>query len=79
MFTLKAYLPVVESFGFEKELHSHTTGQAFSQSIFNHWEQMDGDPLEQGSKVGEIVKSIRTRKGLRVRSVQGTKPVYALS
>jgi elongation factor 2 len=66
MFTVKAYLPVGESFGFNGELRSHTAGQAFPQSVFDHWEQMNGDPLEKGSKMEELVKSIRVRKGLKV-------------
>lgn len=65
MFTVKAYLPVGESFGFNGELRSHTAGQAFPQSVFDHWEQMNGDPLEKGSKMEELVKSIRVRKGLK--------------
>lgn len=42
MFTVKAYLPVAESFGFNGELRSHTAGQAFPQSVFDHWEIMTG-------------------------------------
>ena len=42
MFTVKAYLPVAESFGFNGELRSHTAGQAFPQSVFDHWEVMNG-------------------------------------
>jgi elongation factor 2 len=42
MFTVKAYLPVSESFGFNGELRSHTAGQAFPQSVFDHWEIMNG-------------------------------------
>jgi elongation factor 2 len=42
MFTVKAYLPVNESFGFNGELRSHTAGQAFPQSVFDHWEIMAG-------------------------------------
>jgi elongation factor 2 len=42
MFTVKAYLPVNESFGFNGELRSHTAGQAFPQSVFDHWELMNG-------------------------------------
>jgi len=42
MFTIKAYLPVSESFGFNGELRSHTAGQAFPQSVFDHWEIMGG-------------------------------------
>jgi elongation factor 2 len=41
-FTVKAFLPVAESFGFNAELRSHTAGQAFPQSMFDHWETMNG-------------------------------------
>ncbi len=40
MFTVKAYLPVAESFGFNGELRSHTAGQAFAQTVLDHWEVM---------------------------------------
>ena len=66
MFTVKAYLPVADSLGFNGELRAHTGGQAFPQSVFDHWEQMNGDPLEKGSKMEELVKSVRKRKGLKV-------------
>ncbi|KAG2120422.1 uncharacterized protein F5147DRAFT_785152 [Suillus discolor] len=38
MFTIKAYLPIMESFGFNSDLRSQTAGQAFPQSdiVFNH-------------------------------------------
>ncbi|KAI0825004.1 eukaryotic translation elongation factor 2 [Trametes gibbosa] len=65
MFTVKAYLPVMESFGFNGELRSHTAGQAFPQCVFDHWELMNGSPLEKGSKLEELVRSIRIRKGLK--------------
>ncbi|KAI0735042.1 eukaryotic translation elongation factor 2 [Earliella scabrosa] len=65
MFTVKAYLPVMESFGFNGDLRSQTGGQAFPQSVVDHWELMSGSPLEKGSKLEELVKSIRTRKGLK--------------
>ena len=42
MFTVKAYLPVMESFGFNGELRSATGGQAFPQSVMDHWEVMNG-------------------------------------
>jgi len=63
---VKAYLPVADSLGFNGELRAHTGGQAFPQSVFDHWEQMNGDPLEKGSKMEELVKSVRKRKGLKV-------------
>ncbi len=67
MFILKGYLPVAESFGFNEDLRRHTDGQASSQSVFNHWEQMDGDPLEKGSTMEDLVKRIRKLKGFNVR------------
>ncbi|GBE77662.1 Elongation factor 2 [Sparassis crispa] len=65
MFTVKAYLPVMESFGFNGELRSQTGGQAFPQSVFDHWELMNGSPLDKGSKIEEVVRNIRIRKGLK--------------
>lgn len=69
MFTVKAYLPVMESFGFNADLRSHTQGQAFPQSVFDHWELMPGSILEVGSKVADVVKGIRVRKGLKVGTI----------
>ncbi|CAE6380424.1 unnamed protein product [Rhizoctonia solani] len=65
MFTVKAYLPVMESFGFNGELRSHTAGQAFPQAVFDHWELMNGSPLDKGSRIEELARNIRTRKGLK--------------
>ena len=65
MFTVKAYLPVMESFGFNGDLRGATGGQAFPQAVFDHWELMNGSPLEKGSKLEELVKGIRIRKGLK--------------
>ncbi|KAH9996033.1 P-loop containing nucleoside triphosphate hydrolase protein [Russula vinacea] len=65
MFTVKAYLPVMESFGFNGDLRQATGGQAFPQSVFDHWEVMNGSPLDKGSKIEEMVRAIRTRKGLK--------------
>jgi len=65
MFTVKAYLPVNESFGFTADLRSHTQGQAFPQSVFDHWEIMNGSPIDKGSKLEELVLGIRKRKGLK--------------
>jgi len=61
---VKAYLPVMESFGFTADLRSHTSGQAFPQCVFDHWQVFAGDPLEEGSKPNVIVLGIRKRKGL---------------
>lgn len=61
---VKAYLPVMESFGFTEDLRSQTGGQAFPQCVFDHWQTMPGDPLLEGSKPNEIVLGTRKRKGL---------------
>ncbi|GMI41026.1 hypothetical protein TeGR_g13830 [Tetraparma gracilis] len=62
--TLLAYLPVMESFGFTADLRSCTGGKAFPQCSFDHWEQMSGNPLEEGNKAFEVATGIRVRKGL---------------
>jgi len=62
---MKAHLPVGESFGFTQALRAATSGRAFPQCVFDHWEQMSGDPLEEGSKAAGVVAAIRQRKGLK--------------
>jgi len=62
---MKAHLPVGESFGFTQVLREATSGRAFPQCVFDHWEPMSGDPLEPGSKANELVEAIRKRKGLK--------------
>jgi translation elongation factor EF-G len=46
MYTVKAYLPVNESFGFTGELRQATGGQAFPQMVFDHWQTMPGVSTE---------------------------------
>ncbi|KAJ3376061.1 U5 small nuclear ribonucleoprotein component [Allomyces arbusculus] len=45
--TVRAYLPVMDSFGFETDLRTHTQGQAFAQSVFDHFQMVPGDPLDR--------------------------------
>lgn len=61
---IKCYLPVIESFGFNQALRAETSGKAFPQCIFDHWEILSSDPLDETSKAHQIVKGIRERKGL---------------
>ncbi|KAF6012308.1 Elongation factor 2 [Brettanomyces bruxellensis] len=65
LFTVKAYLPVNESFGFTGELRQATGGQAFPQMIFDHWSTMLGDPTDKSNKAGQIVLDTRKRRGLK--------------
>lgn len=67
LFTIKAYLPVMESFGFNADLRSHTSGQAFPTLVFDHWQLLPGgSPIDGSSKTGQIVQDMRKRKGLKV-------------
>jgi elongation factor 2 len=66
LYNVRAYLPVMESFGFTGDLRQATGGQAFPQCVFDHWQILNGSPLDKGSKVEEIVHNVRKRKGLKV-------------
>jgi len=67
MFVVKAHLPVNESFGFTADLRSNTGGQAFPQCVFDHWQDMPGNPLDANpsNKPYNIVMDTRKRKGLK--------------
>jgi len=65
MFVVKAYLPVNESFGFTADLRSNTGGQAFPQCVFDHWQILPGNPLDEGTKPYQIVQATKARKGLK--------------
>ena len=65
MYNVKAYLPVQESFGFTADLRSATSGQAFPQMVFDHWQMVSGNPCDPSEKSAELVKSIRKRKGIK--------------
>jgi len=64
--TCRAYLPVSESFGFTAALRAATSGQAFPQMIFDHWENMPGDAMAEGSKLQELILKTRKRKNMKV-------------
>lgn len=75
LFTVKAHLPVNESFGFTGLLRQATGGQAFPQMVFDHWATMQGDPLDPASKPGKIVIETRKRQGLK-ENVPGYEEYY---
>ncbi|KPI43503.1 Elongation factor 2 [Cyphellophora attinorum] len=61
-----AYLPVMESFGFNADLRAATSGQAFPQMVFDHWQILPGgSPLKADSLPGQVVTKMRIRKGLK--------------
>jgi len=47
LYSVRAYIPVIDSFGFETDLRSHSQGQAFCLSVFHHWDIVPGDPLDR--------------------------------
>jgi len=59
---VKAYLPVVESFGFASELREATSGRAFPQLLFDHWQMVQGD-LTNDSLPYKLVMEVSKRKG----------------
>jgi len=66
LFNIKAYLPVNESFGFNADLRQATSGQAFPQLVFDHWQVLPGGSvLDKTSQPGKIVEEMRKRKGLK--------------
>ena len=79
LFTIKAYLPVNESFGFSSELRAATGGQAFPQMVFDHWQILPGgSPLDKTSKPGQVVEEMRKRKGIKPE-VPGVENVSKIS
>lgn len=45
LFTVHAYVPVAESFGFADELRRWTSGAASPQLLLSHWEELPQDPF----------------------------------
>ena len=65
LLNIKAYLPVSESFGFTANLRALTSGQAFPQCCFSHWDVITTDPFDIKAKCYEICMKIRKRKGMK--------------
>jgi U5 small nuclear ribonucleoprotein component len=76
MYVVHAYLPAMESFGFETDLRTHTSGQAMCMTMFDHWQLVPGDPLDRSILLRplepapaphlarEFMLKMRRRKGL---------------
>lgn len=76
LYTIKAFIPAIDSFGFETDLRTHTLGQAFCLSLFHHWQIVPGDPLDKSVVIKplepqpaahlarEFMVKTRRRKGL---------------
>jgi elongation factor 2 len=55
---ITGYVPVAETFGLSAEMRSTTSGHAFWQSTFSHWEKVPDNVAV------EVIKQIRERRGL---------------
>jgi len=55
---ITSYIPVAETFGLSAEMRSATSGHAFWQSTFSHWEEAPENVA------AEVIKQIRERRGL---------------
>jgi elongation factor 2 len=55
---IKGLIPVAETFGLSGEMRSATSGRAFWQCTFSHWEKV------QENIAIEVIRQIRQRKGL---------------
>jgi U5 small nuclear ribonucleoprotein component len=76
LYTVHAYIPLIESFGFETDLRTHTQGLAFCLSVFDHFQVVPGDPLDKSivlrplepapveALAREFMLKTRRRKGL---------------
>eukprot|EP00457_Paulinella_chromatophora_P001315 gb/GEZN01001317.1/.p1 GENE.gb/GEZN01001317.1/~~gb/GEZN01001317.1/.p1 ORF type:complete len:993 (-),score=150.91 gb/GEZN01001317.1/:162-3002(-) len=76
LYTMTAFIPLIDSFGFEADLRTATQGQAFCMSVFDHWQVVPGDPLDKSiilrplepapldALAREFMVKTRRRKGL---------------
>merc|ERR1711971_60404 len=76
LYIIKAFIPAIDSFGFETDLRTHTQGQSFCLSVFHHWQFVPGDPLDKSITIRplepqpatalarEFMVKTRRRKGL---------------
>jgi elongation factor 2 len=62
--TIHVELPCSESFHLDERL---PTSCAVLSIRFSHWQEVPGDPLQEGSLAYQLVGEIRARKGIRPR------------
>lgn len=76
LYTVQAFIPVLDANGFETDLRTATQGQAFCQMHFDHWSVVPGDPTDSTIQLRplepatgqalarDLVLKTRRRKGL---------------
>jgi len=51
IYVVKGFIPVLDANGFEVDLRTATNGEAYCQMMMDHWNIMDGDPLDKSIKL----------------------------
>lgn len=86
LYTVQAYIPVVDANGFETDLRTHTQGQAFCLQTFDHWSICPGDPLDKSIQLRplepapaqhlarDFILKTRRRKGLNDQVNVSSRP-----
>jgi len=62
---VRAYIPVLESLGFDAALRETTSGMATPQLVFSHWQSLPGDPFQEGTLARKEVDTVRARKKMK--------------
>lgn len=47
MYTVRGFVPAIDTFGLETDMRVHTQGQAMISQVFDHWAPVPGDPLDR--------------------------------
>merc|ERR1712113_277498 len=47
MYTVRGFVPAIDTFGLETDMRVHTQGQAMISQVFDHWAAIPGDPLDR--------------------------------
>lgn len=67
LYLIKAFIPVIDSFGFETDLRTHTQGQAFCLSVFSHWQVC---PVPSVNNMSQIVPGDPLDKSIIIRPLE---------
>lgn len=62
-FTVRSFLPVIESFGFSDDIRGRTSGIAIPQLVFNGFHLLPQDPYDDGTEEGEDTDEIADEGG----------------
>lgn len=78
LYTIKAFIPAIDSFGFETDLRTHTQGQAFALSVFHHWQVRfkDINLLSSSCLFSKVSNNISENPGGNAKKTQTFKELW---